>query len=756
MPEICFRVRFLKYILVLVFAVAFMGVSAQSGGKKTSMRDSLDRLLLSAKTDSARISQYLTILNNLGDRDLSLHYADELMAIATSRNDTNLMIKCEQSYSYAYLNDGDSKGAEKHISNVVKLALPTNNLKVLAKSYYLYAVCCEDGDNIAGMLDYGNKSLDIYRQLNDTAHILDIYLMYAQSCGTMNMYKTAYEYLVRAILLSHNSSFDMYTVDATVFYASTMLMQFDNEYYPSDVRLCKFSKIISYCTAVSQAYQRSELNSYYYRQLMHLCHITKAHAYLRSAEIVGSKALADSCALYLQKSKDAVTDNKGLLFEASLVEAGLLYFQGHYTQAEKMLSELEIMDFPHIVTMIKQVYSLQTKCYQKLGNQTKMLECIEKADLYDKISTREITSKQYADFKTKLISQKQVELIEAGKQKDSIKKNGEIKRQNYITSFLILLTILILVLTAVIVNSLNGRRRINNQVREKNDEITKVNGNIISQKKEIAQRRDIITMQYDMVENFNESIMSNIKYAGKIQRAAIPSEREVKKYFRDCFVLFRPRDIVSGDFYLVKSKGDFYIFIVADCTGHGVPGALLSMLGISALNDILQNAPDNDLFSVSEVLEKMRQFILSAFEGRKGLDIYDGMDMTICALDTRNNDLHFAAGNQSAIVWRKDSLIRLKGDKMPIGRYIREAVHFSEQTISLHTGDMVYMFTDGIIDQLGGSESKKFLMRNLSLTLESIGAMPSFRQKLEIEATLDIWRGTIPQIDDVTVAGFRV
>ena len=321
---------------------------------------------------------------------------------------------------------------------------------------------------------------------------------------------------------------------------------------------------------------------------------------------------------------------------------------------------------------------------------------------------------------------------------------------------MILLTILILVLTAVIVNSLNRRHRINNQLREKNDEITKINGNIISQKKEIAQRRDIITMQYDMVENFNESIMSNIKYAGKIQRAAIPSEREVKKYFKDSFVLFRPRDIVSGDFYLVKSKGDFKIFVVADCTGHGVPGALLSMLGISALNDILQNAPDDDAFSVSDVLEKMRQFILSAFDGRNGLDIYDGMDMTICALDTRTNDLHFAAGNQSAFIWSKDSLKRLKGDKMPIGRYIREAVHFSEQTLSLHSGDMVFMFTDGIIDQLGGPESKKFLMRNLSLTLESIGAMPSFRQKLEIEATLDIWRGKIPQIDDITVAGFRV
>ncbi len=756
MPEICFRVRFVKYILVLVFAAAFMSVSAQSGGKNTTLRDSLENLLSIAKTDSAKIAIYKTILDYIGERDVALHYADELMKIAKQRNDTALMIRCEQSYSYTYLNDGDYKNAETHIAIVVKLALPSNNLKVLAKAYYLYAVCCEDGDNIAGMLDYGNKSLDIYRQLNDTAHILDIYLMYAQSCGTMNMYKTAYEYLVRSILLSHNSSYNMYTVDAIVFYASTMLMQFDNEYYPADVRLCKFGKIINYCTVVSRAYQRAGLNSYYYRQLMHLCHITKAHAYLRSAEIEGSKSLADSCALYLQKSKDAVTDNKGLIFEASLVEAGLLYFQGHYAQAEKILSEIEVMDFPHIVTMIKQVYSLRTKCYQKLGNQRKVLESIEKADLYDKISTREITSKQYADFKTKLISQKQVELIEAGKQKDSIKKNGEIKRQNYITSFLILLSVLILVLTAVIVNSLNRRHRINNQLREKNDEITKINGNIISQKKEIAQRRDIITMQYDMVENFNESIMSNIKYAGKIQRAAIPSEREVKKYFKDSFVLFRPRDIVSGDFYLVKSKGDFKIFVVADCTGHGVPGALLSMLGISALNDILQNAPDDDAFSVSDVLEKMRQFILSAFDGRNGLDIYDGMDMTICALDTRTNDLHFAAGNQSALIWCKDSMKRLKGDKMPIGRYIREAVHFSEQTLSLHSGDMVFMFTDGIIDQLGGPESKKFLMRNLSLTLESIGAMPSFRQKLEIEATLDIWRGKIPQIDDITVAGFRV
>ena len=756
MPEICFRVRFIKYILVLVFATAFVSASAQSDGKKTSVRDSLDRLLAAAETDSARISAYITMLNNLGDRDLALHYADELMAIATSRNDTNLLIKCEQSYSYTYLNDGDYKNAEKHIAAVVKLALPTGNSKVLAKAYYLYAVCCEDGDNIAGMLDFGNKSLEIYRQLSDTAHILDIYLMYAQSCGAMNMYKTAYEYLVRSILLSNGSSFNIYTVDATIFLASTMLMQFDNEHYPTDVRLCKFNKIINYCTAVSNFYHKSGLNSYYYRQLIHLSYITKAHAYLRCAEILNSKSLADSCALYLRKSKDAVTDNKGLLIETSLVEAGLLYFHGQYQKAIPILLQLESVDYPHVASMLKQAFALLGKCYLKTGDKTKALEYIEKSDLYDKLSTREITSKQYADFKTKIISQKQVELIEAGKQKDNIKKNGEIKRQNYITSFLILLLVLVSLLTAIIINSLNRRRRLNSQLREKNDEITKLNGSIISQKKEIAQRHDIITMQFDMVENFNESIMSNIKYAGKIQRAAIPSEREVKKHFKDSFVLFRPKDIVSGDFYVVKNKGCFKIFLVSDCTGHGVPGALLSMLGISALNDILQNAPDDDSFSVADVLEKMRQFIISAFDGRNGTDIYDGMDMTICAFDTRNNTLRFAAGNQSALVWRNDSLIRLKGDKMPIGRYFRDSSRFTEQTLDLHSGDMVYMFTDGILDQLGGSDGKKFLLRNLSLTLESIGAMPAFRQKLEIEATFDLWRGSTPQIDDVTIVGFRI
>ena len=748
--------RILKYILVVLFITASLGVSAQNGDQKNTLLDSLENLLSSAQGDSAKIAVYNSIYNYFGDLDVSIRYAQEFMEKAIRLNDTALMINCQLSSAYAYLNNNRFKDAEKHLITVVNLANQSNNKQALAKAYYLYSFYCEDADNIAGMVDYGNKSLEIYRQLCDTVHILDIYMMYAQSCGNMNMFKTAYEYLVRSILLSHVSKHSTYTADALVFYASTMLRQFDNVYYSPEVRIGKFKKIINYCSAATRVYDSAKRNTYYDRQILYLSQVTKAQAFLKSAEILNSKPMADSCAVYLNRNKKIDIDNQTLFYQGALVEGGWLMFNGQYRKAVDVLLKVEQTEVLHTTHLRKQACSLLSQCYSKLGNLPKTLEFINKAGFYEKLANREAASKQYADFKTKMISQTQVELIETGKRKDTIKKEGEIKRQNYITTFLVLIVLLVLMFATLILNTLNKRRRTNLQLRQKNDEITKLNGNIISQKKEIAKRRDTITMQFDVVENFNETITSNIKYAGKIQRAAIPSDSDVKRLFNDSFVLFRPKDIVSGDFYTITQKGVFKIFVVADCTGHGVPGGLLSMLGISALNDILRNLPDDDSFSPAKVLDRMRDFIINVFEGKSGLDIYDGMDMTICALDTRNNTLHFAAGNQSVFIYHDGQLIRLKGDKMPVGRYVKNFAHFTDQIFNLNHGDMVYMFSDGIQDLLGGPLNKKLLIRGFEAILAKIVTQTGLRQRIEIDTAIDLWRGDMPQIDDITVAGFRI
>lgn len=748
--------RILKYILVVLLITASLGVSAQNGGKKNTLLDSLENLLSSAQGDSAKIAVYNSIYNYFGDLDVSIRYAEEFMEKAIRLNDTALMINCQLSSAYAYLNNNRFKEAEKHLIAVVDLANQSNNKQALAKAYYLYSLYCEDADNIAGMVDYGNKSLEIYRQLRDTVHILDIYMMYAQSCGTMNMFQTAYEYLVRSILLSNVSQHSTYTADALVFYAATMLRQFDNVYYSPEVRIGKFKKIISYCSAATRVYDSAKRNTYFDRQILYLSQVTKAQAFLKSAEILNSKPLADSCAVYLIRNKKIDIDNQTLFYQGALVEGGWLMFNGQYRKAVDVLLKVEQTEVLHTTHLRKRACSLLSQCYSKLGNLPKTLEFINKAGFYAKLANREAASKQYADFKTKMISQKQMELIETSKRKDTIKNQGEIKRQNYITTFLVLIALLVLVFATLILNTLNKRRRTNLQLRQKNDEITKLNGNIISQKKEIAKRRDTITMQFDMVENFNETITSNIKYAGKIQRAAIPSDSDVKRLFNDSFVLFRPKDIVSGDFYTITQKGVFKIFVVADCTGHGVPGGLLSMLGISALNDILRNLPDDDSFSPAKVLDRMRDFIINVFEGKSGLDIYDGMDMTICALDTRDNTLHFAAGNQSVFIYHDGKLTRLKGDKMPVGRYVKNFAHFTDQIFNLNHGDMVYMFSDGIQDLLGGPLDKKLLIRGFEAILAKIVTQTGLRQRIEIDTAIDLWRGDMPQIDDITVAGFRI
>ena len=254
------------------------------------------------------------------------------------------------------------------------------------------------------------------------------------------------------------------------------------------------------------------------------------------------------------------------------------------------------------------------------------------------------------------------------------------------------------------------------------------------------------------IREANQKMLASINYASRIQGAVISSIVDVKAIFPENFVLYRPRDIVGGDYYRAIRCGKYSVMITADCTGHGIPGAMLSMLGISALREYM--VTEYDAENPGTVLDRMRDFIKSTLVAKGGGSLDDGMDMTICSFDFEKMEIRYAIANQTALIIRGKEAIKLKGDAMPVGNFLRAKEHFQTQTVKIEKGDMVYMFSDGLQDQLGGKNQKKFLLKNLTATEGAQFKNVSFNDIIRIEPgsneqfpNPDDWAG--PYLEDV-------
>jgi serine phosphatase RsbU (regulator of sigma subunit)/Tfp pilus assembly protein PilF len=339
------------------------------------------------------------------------------------------------------------------------------------------------------------------------------------------------------------------------------------------------------------------------------------------------------------------------------------------------------------------------------------------------------------------------------------------KRQRGITIGIGVVGLLILLLAGGLYNRMQFIRRTNEMISAQKDEIE-------AQRNEIEKARDQIQHQHDMVYAQKELITDSIGYAQRIQSALLPPSTVFEGMTSDHFILFKPKDIVSGDFYWIRQVQDHLVIVSADCTGHGVPGAFMSMLGITLLNDLIgdrcYNAP-------SAILEQLRKKIKEMLVQEGNSDEQkDGMDMALVVLDCKNREIHYAGANNPLYIVRNRTragdladlthsvqengefnLYEVKADKQPIGVHWEET-SFRNHSLKLQKEDTIYLFSDGYIDQFGGENRKKFKSLNFKKLLLSIQSEPMERQRQILEQTFDEWRGQYEQIDDVSVIGVRV
>jgi serine phosphatase RsbU (regulator of sigma subunit) len=298
----------------------------------------------------------------------------------------------------------------------------------------------------------------------------------------------------------------------------------------------------------------------------------------------------------------------------------------------------------------------------------------------------------------------------------------------------------------------------NQKLQAQNDEIEAQHGNLLRLNEKISKQNAELQESNQIIENKNYTILQSIRYAQRIQNAVLPSDEQAKLFLPEHFIFFRPCDIVSGDFYFFKKLPRQILLAAADCTGHGVPGAFMSMLGITLLNEITQKS---HIYQANEVLDELRIQIKKSLRqvGKSG-EQQDGLDIALCLISSENLEMSFSGAYNSCLIFRKKTSGKvektiLEADRQPVGIYPRE-LPFSEHKFYLQHDDVFYLFSDGYQSQFGGEKNEKMKSKRFKGLLEQIFDLPVEEQKYILEKNFDEWKGDNAQTDDVVVIGVRI
>lgn len=432
----------------------------------------------------------------------------------------------------------------------------------------------------------------------------------------------------------------------------------------------------------------------------------------------------DSVMYYLKKGRDTrfkandipnlsgSYNNYALFYlEAKKYPLAVKYADTAYQLAEKVHSQNAMVE------VLDTYYNL----YERIGDYKKALEFYRKRkEILEQTQNKKI-DKKMSEYQASIDLQKKQEELNESRNQLLLKEEKESNQRIKIN----LMILMVVILAAGIFM-------------------------VVNRNKKISTANKVISEQKQVIEEKHKDITDSINYAQKIQTALIISEKTLSSRVDNVFVMFKPRDIVSGDFYWYAEKNGYKLLAVADCTGHGVPGAFMSMIGITMLNQIVN---EKGIISPAEILNKLRDGVIASLnQTSEEAGKRDGMDVSLIAWNA--NELIYAGANNPCVIISNSEIIELKPDKQPVGLYEKQQP-FTEQKVELKTVESIYLFTDGIVDQFGGPDSKKVKIRLFKEWLKEIASYDSGRQKTELERKLNNWKQNVSQTDDILVIGIK-
>jgi len=458
------------------------------------------------------------------------------------------------------------------------------------------------------------------------------------------------------------------------------------------------------------------------------------------------KGEEDLALKYYVKSLEIIEEmgyKKGIASVSSFI--GRLYFKQKNIflakkYAERSLRLSQEIGYPENIRVSS---NLLVKIYEEEG---KGMEALKMHKLYilmrdsmDNLEVQKATAKQLAKFEY----EKQKVLDDANHEKQLAIEYEASQKQKLIIYSVILGLVLVVVFLIFVFNRL--------QVTKK-------------QKLVIEYQKNVVEEAHHQLEEKNKEITDSIQYAKRIQTAILPPNKVVKEYLQDSFVYYKPKDIVAGDFYWLEHKGNKVLFAAADCTGHGVPGAMVSVICNNGLN---RSVREYGLTDPGEILNKTREIVIQEFE-KSEEEVKDGMDIALCSLELnsppdsyrdegggRGMTLKYAGANNPLWIIRNGEILETKANKQPIGKFDNPEPYTSH-TIELQKRDSIYIFSDGYADQFGGEKGKKMKTANFKKLLLSIQNENMQEQRKLIDEAFKNWKGDLEQLDDVCVIGVKI
>jgi serine phosphatase RsbU (regulator of sigma subunit)/HAMP domain-containing protein len=276
---------------------------------------------------------------------------------------------------------------------------------------------------------------------------------------------------------------------------------------------------------------------------------------------------------------------------------------------------------------------------------------------------------------------------------------------------------------------------------------------VVERTQEVVRQKEEIEHQSEKMEELYTDITASIRYAKRLQDSILPQQQYIKSLLPESFVLFKPKDIVSGDFYWFQDTPTKVLFSAVDCTGHGVPGAFMSLIGANALSRIVV---ENGVEKPSVILDELNRLSSSALnKSTGGNEVRDGMDAAICSFDKSTNKLEYAGANNPLYLIRNNEVTQIKADKFAIASFTPDSENYTNHEIQIEQGDVVYLFSDGYADQFGGERGKKFMYRKFRELLLEVKDKSPIEQKSILNSTIENWRGIHEQVDDILIIGVK-
>jgi tetratricopeptide (TPR) repeat protein len=433
---------------------------------------------------------------------------------------------------------------------------------------------------------------------------------------------------------------------------------------------------------------------------------------------------------YAEEVKDPMLRGHAMLMLGELSER-----QGFYAVAEKNFREaLGIFKKVGNNAKLKDTYYNLAQMYRKARQFEKAIESYELYNNFKDSIFNHDFARQISEMEQKYQSSQQQKQIEILKQNESI-KDLQLRQKNITIYAAIALGVALLLFLGFVYRSLQRNRRMNDMLEGRNEEISR---------------------QKFIIEEKNKDIIDSLNYARRLQGNILPPDPFINNLFKESFVFYKPKDIVSGDFYWIETVGDEVYIAAVDCTGHGVPGAIMSIVGYNLLNKILYEEKQTSCARILDSLVlNLARYLRQ--DGRTESISNDGMDVALCRVNRKTGHTRFAGAFSPAVVVTDGVLTEYKPDKFSVGRHTYEGRYrFSESEFVIGSGSMLYLFSDGYADQFGGQKGKKFMRRNFYTLLQELAPLPAALQKQRLGEVFYDWKQNITQVDDICVLGFRI